>query len=146
MDTPLRLEDYFFPHVSTTADPNFSLSDNEEIPFPEIVVNVNETDAKNVFQLAVNISLEPKDDEHIIPYITNLVVIGIFSVAENWEDKIKLLKITGASMLYGAAREFLITITSRGPWDAYKLPTFSFLQAYSKSNPADDQEEDKKKF
>jgi preprotein translocase subunit SecB len=134
MDTPLRLEDYFFPHISSTADPKYSSTDDEEILSPDVKVELKGTDNPNVFQLALDISIELQGEGHNIPYFINLVTIGIFSVAENWDNKEKLLKVTGASMLYGAAREFLITITSRGPWPPFKLPTYSFLTAYIEQN------------
>jgi len=61
-----------------------------------------------------------------------LIAIGFFSVNAEWKDPLKLLEVTGASILYAAAREFLITITSRGPWGAIMLPTTSFLVMYNK--------------
>ncbi|MBU4260620.1 MAG: protein-export chaperone SecB [Proteobacteria bacterium] len=130
MNTPLRLENYFFPHISVTADPEYVGAETDEVTFPLVQSELQETDKPNNFQLAINIFVEPKNQEKPIPYIIHLVAIGMFSVADNWPDKEKLLKINGASILYAAAREFLITITSRGPWPCYTLPTYSFLLGY----------------
>ena len=44
----------------------------------------------------------------------------------HWEMML-LPEATGTSILYSAAREYLITVTSRGPWPALVLPTVSFM-------------------
>lgn len=70
-----------------------------------------------------------------------LVAVGFFEVNSDWPDPLKLLKINGATILYSAAREFLITITSRGPWGAIPLPATSFLALYNHKISARQQKE-----
>lgn len=60
-----------------------------------------------------------------------VVAVGIFEVIE-WPDPDKLLIINGSSILYSAAREFLINISNRGPWGGITLPVYSFLDHYNK--------------
>jgi preprotein translocase subunit SecB len=80
---------------------------------------------------------EPKKN----PYLIELIAVGFFEVNSDWPDPIKLLEINGATILYSAAREFLITITSRGPWGAIPLPATSFLALYNHKISARQQKE-----
>ena len=65
--------------------------------------------------------------KYFFPYAIHLVVVGLFTIDKKFPDHEKLLRVTGASMLYSAAREFIITVTSRGPWSEVIIPTVSFL-------------------
>ena len=70
--------------------------------------------------------------------------MGIFEISPEWpkEKVMDLLKITGASILYSAAREFLLITTSRLPWKPVMLPTISFAQVknnLSKNNKSQDE-------
>jgi preprotein translocase subunit SecB len=60
-------------------------------------------------------------------YVLNVIFQDLVLKAQNWPDPEKLLRVNGASILYSSAREFLITVTSRGPWAPMILPTISFL-------------------
>ncbi len=136
MDTPLSLNDYFFPIVQVVADPS-----SGDIP-PEkfkIDVTISVNDETNVYQVAVEIQSSPEDDQKKQQYTIHLVVVGLFEVDPLFPDIGKLLYTTGSSMLYSAAREFLITVTSRGPWSAVKLPTFSFLEKYNEERKGSDE-------
>jgi len=130
-DTPLLLEEYFFPVVQVVA--NSSTPEEEiELNFDiNVTLRENESEGKKLYQVAVDIHSTEEIEESKQPYTIHLVAIGIFSVVPEFPDIPKLLHITGSSMLYSAAREFLITITSRGPWDAISLPTFSFFNQYN---------------
>lgn len=130
MKAPLEIIDYFFPHIQVTADPLFDVK-SSKIPHYEVKSTVGEGDQDGLYQVVVEISSLPENDETRQAYAVQLVVVGIFRITEaNYPDSEKLLKITGASILYSAAREFLITVTSRGPWSKTVLPTVSFLRAH----------------
>lgn len=145
MDTPLQLDSYFFPHIQVTADPQFVPSKNESAPDLRIKVGVEREDKKNLYQVAVEIISQPESDEVRQPYTLHLVGIGLFTVDPKWPEPEKLLGITGASMIYSAAREFLITITSRGPWGQLMLPTTSFIKSFSDKPKTDNQKKPAKK-
>lgn len=132
MDTPLQLKEYFFPIVNVTADPHY---DSENPVWPDVSLNVqlNKDEKTDLYQVAVEINAASTDEEKIAPYAIELLAVGAFTVHPEWDNIEKLLKVTGASILYSAAREFIITITSRGPWPAYHLPTASFLNMYEEA-------------
>jgi preprotein translocase subunit SecB len=67
------------------------------------------------------------------PYAFRVVLVGFFSAA-SWvkpEDEERTVKIQGASVLYGMAREIVRAMTGRGPHRPVMLPTVSFYEQAS---------------
>lgn len=145
MDSPLEIKSYFFPHVVVTADPLYVEAENNTSPHYDIKVAVDRDDERDNYQVAVEIVSEPESEDKRQAYSVHLVGIGIFTVHPDWPDPEKLLRINGASIIYSAAREFLITITSRGPWESVHLPTFSFLKSYKEQLSASEKKPEVKK-
>jgi preprotein translocase subunit SecB len=71
------------------------------------------------------------------PYKLDLQITGFFEVLPDYpENKVKeLIRITGASLLYSGAREYVLGFTSRGPWGPVLLPTISFLEPNQQEEP-----------
>jgi preprotein translocase subunit SecB len=131
MDTHLKLEQYFFPHIQVSADPTCDdISRVNDIDY-EVKVGLAKHEEEEKYQLTLEISSFPEDDDSTQPYSMQVVVIGIFEVVD-WPDPEKLLLINGSSILYSAAREFVITTSSRGPWGPLTLPVYSFLKHFQK--------------
>lgn len=126
MNPPLIVKEYFFPFVQVSADPDITSEESAVMDF-ETKVAVDKDPDNNTYQVTLEITAMPEDETKRIPYAIHLIVVGMFSVDEKWPDPEKLLKVNGASILYSAAREFIITVTSRGPWPPTTLPTISFL-------------------
>ncbi len=144
---PLQLESSFFQRLEINA---------EKSPAPEgsggeyrfgftADLSVNNQDP---LQYRVDIGVNGAAvDDGWAPYRFQVDIFGIFRLPEEREDKEKLLLLTGAAMLYGAAREMLTIVTGRLPWGAFVLPTVSpdiFLQVArqrSKPNPPTTQPE-----
>jgi len=113
--------------VKVSADPEASEEKNNNALEFRTKVDVIKTKENNGnYQVSLSISSYPESEEKRTAYTVELIAIGFFSVNAEWKDPLKLLEVTGASILYAAAREFLITITSRGPWGAIMLPTTVF--------------------
>jgi len=133
MNPPLTVKNYFFPFVQVAADAEFDSSEGvPEIAF-ETKVAVEKAPDNDTYQVMLEITAFPENEKKKIPYSIHLIAVGLFSVSKEWEDPEKLLKINGASILYSSAREFIITITSRGPWPPVLLPTISFIPAEEKA-------------
>lgn len=136
MSSPLVLKEYFFPVFQVVALPKFSADrDVSDLEY-SVDVGLLKAEKGNEYQLSVEIRTADfeKSDENQPSYDINLVALGIFEVNPKWPEPEKLVKINGASILYSAAREFLITITSRGPWGAVTLPTVSFNREFGKKD------------
>lgn len=128
MKPPLTINKYFFPYVEVAADPEFNPHEQEKQRASiETKVSLETIKEKDLYQVMLEITLFPEDEKRKVPYSIRLVAVGLFNVDPNVKDPEKLLEINGASILYSSAREFLITITSRGPWSPIFLPTISFI-------------------
>lgn len=123
---PIDLKSYFFPFVQVAADPEFNEEQQEISPDIEVKSAVEHDESNGIYQVTLSITVLPETEEAKLPYGIELIAVGLFTVIDKVEDPVRMLKINGASILYSAAREFLITITSRGPWPSFVLPTASF--------------------
>lgn len=141
---PLELKKYFFPFVQVAADAEYEPSAKKISPHFEVRTTVEHDEENGIYQVALEIFAEPEDEKSKIPYSIHLITVGLFTVDENFPDREKLLKVTGASLLYSAAREFIITVTSRGPWPQVIIPTISFLQQETKKTNQLDADKTKK--
>lgn len=131
--SPLQLEHYFFAEVHCKASPeppepdeeNFGPADPAQFS-TELKMFKGESDP-NYYQ----IQLEIKSADEVASgaaYEILLHVIGYFRVNPDFtHDQLEhLVQINGASVLYSAARDFVLTLTSRGPWGPLMLPTVNF--------------------
>lgn len=126
MMPPLVVKEYFFPFVQVAAD--FEYDSTEELPKVdfETKVAIDQDPDNGTYQVTLEITALPENEDKKIPYAIHLIAVGLFSVGAEVKDPEKLVRINGSSILYSAAREFIITITSRGPWQSVILPTVSF--------------------
>lgn len=130
---PLELKHHFFTEVLVTA--------NQDVPHEEIkqgkqfgcevnmevgVVDSPDNDREFQVQLSITAVEAPS---HVMGYRVKLVAVGFIVVAEDIpaERRKGLVHVVGASILYGAAREFLYGITMRGPYPPIYLPTTTFI-------------------
>ncbi len=128
---PIQMEKNFFEHAQIIPNKNFVQS-TESIFFETSIwssVYSNPQD-KTRFLLKMLIKL-PNPPHPNVPMISSFMAVGAFIVKEDYgpgeNEKAFLVKTTGGGMLYGAAREFILQMTSRCNWD-YRplyLPTFS---------------------
>ena len=138
-NTPLQLEDYFFNKILIQSNPEFSKEEELEggegseggfrakVNLETLQNNQDETK----FQLNLKIGGFEGVNGQQPPYDIELEVVGLFTVSASYpEEKVlKLVQINGASILYSAAREFVLMITGRGQWGSFTIPTTNFSQA-----------------
>jgi len=136
--SPLQLKTYSYPRILCEADLNFD--PGRKKGSSNLVVKVRTSlnpHPKNRREWRVVLDILAVSPDRSIPYKIDLQVIGFFEVETAFpEEKIPdLVRITGASILYSGAREFVLGITSRGPWPAVPLPTISFVEPDQKKQP-----------
>jgi len=87
MNSPLDLEEYFFPVVQVVANPDApEEEDVNQLDFG-IKTHLRKSASDDVYQMSVEISSPPKDDDEVNQaYKINLLVVGIFRVHPEWED------------------------------------------------------------
>jgi preprotein translocase subunit SecB len=130
---PLAMTDHFFTEISVVANhavppPDaqdgkiFGYDFNLDVDVAESPIN----DREYQVQLTIRADEQPGC---LKGYDIKLVAVGFFVVDAGVEEsrQKEIAGIIGSTLLYGAAREFLYTLTLRGPHPAVYLPTTSFI-------------------
>ena len=136
--SPLQLKHYHFVSLALSAREDFnseSLADNEGAypDFeginlqPEVSLFSNDDAGEcGPYLLRLAMAYEPEAGE--FPYSFEVVLEGVFALAEGADiaDCKKTVVINGASMLYSAAREQLMTLSGRHLYGPMLLPSLDF--------------------
>ncbi len=70
------------------------------------------------------------------PYTGQIALRGLYRVHSSYKhDPKRLVRVTGASMLFGVAREMLSAITARSPNGLMTLPSVSFYEPPPQKKP-----------
>ena len=138
MLTPsLQLERSFFTDVHIQADPKHVLGKGEvEVTTSQTLGRASQDGSRWVVEL--DIAIAGKQGSIAPPYHIHLHSVGTFLFGKADVDeaqKARLLAITGVSILYSQAREYLLILTARGPWGSFQLPTVSFVDARPTQQP-----------
>jgi hypothetical protein len=69
----------------------------------------------------------------------HLTVLGIFQVHPDFDEekRFDLVRMNGGSLLLGAVREMVLTVTSRSARGPFELPTFDARMFLKDEPPAD---------
>lgn len=143
--SPLQLEKYYIKEFWYSVKDEFVDRElqKEEIVFPSLLAKVeknrSEDDPRHWrFELSVKSNDEISKD---FPYALGIILIGFFNISEDYpEERVDILAtVNGPSLLYSAAREAIVTMTSRTLYPAVVLPSIMFLP----SSTAQDQQEQK---
>jgi len=125
----LRLERHFVVRFSMNAYPGTPPEDEEFSTLVETETTVLRDEADpSRYQVALTIRFGD-DEDTPSAYSGELVMVGFFYLDEGYPEKKheSLLHVTGSSLLYSAAREFLAMVTGRGIWEPIYLDTVSFI-------------------
>jgi preprotein translocase subunit SecB len=130
--SPLILHDYFVTELVFSVNMSFDADKATALCFDDLAIErellpLGQDSLKWQMTLRVRQQAPPEKNT---PYAFSLVLVGILEVSPNCpEDKRKqLAEVNGASMLFGAAREIIRSVTSRGPYLQILLPSVSFYQ------------------
>ena len=125
---PLQLEFHYYEEVHTKLSEDF-IPTSEPIKYETGIwstIFANPEDPlKYVLRMKISIPHPPND---AIPITAQFGVVGVFQLDESIpiEKRASLVKITGASMLYSASREFIFMVTFRtSPFPPFYLRTLS---------------------
>ncbi|MCF8105806.1 MAG: protein-export chaperone SecB [Desulfohalobiaceae bacterium] len=130
---PINLDFHFFSNVNIVANQNLvpaELNSGEHFENYDIETEVNVLrNENNPFNFQITLEIHYDNKEFEKAYEFGLKIVGFFTVDENQDQEQleKCVNVLGPSILYGAAREFLLTITNRGPYPPVYLPTVSFV-------------------
>jgi preprotein translocase subunit SecB len=125
--SPLQLREHGFNTVRVRAIAGGSLSNQPSlkpaISFERQAANHNQ------WRLVLSLQLGSKDPAKAFAYEGEMEVYGLVEVTGKVPDdrKEQLALVNGFSLLYSAAREMLLNITSRSRHGGVTLPTISFV-------------------
>lgn len=130
--SPLQLNSYYIKEFAYSVKQEFVDRQDAAITlkFPRLSADVQDSQAEDDprqwrFELAITSRDEQSTD---FPYSLKIVLVGFFTVLDTWKpERIETLaRINAPSVLYSAAREALVTVTSRTGYPALVLPTVFF--------------------
>lgn len=126
----LDLTGHFFPEVQVRANPEVTQEtlDSGDAYDIDFVTNVrlSQSDERpDNYLIEFNLCTDKKQADKA--WEISVTVVGSFVLPECEEQKrIGIVMVNGQSMLYGIVREFLYSLTSKGPFDPVYLPTITF--------------------
>ena len=121
----LQLERYFFSKVSIEASKQ--ITPPSQMGAETGLEAARNSKDQNRYLLSLTVTLTSPQNAPA-PYCGEVQVLGLFLVNPDvpQDKQEKLVSVTGASILYGVAREMITNVTARGPWPAVMLPCVNF--------------------
>lgn len=113
-DVPTRAAGFNFEGVNIRAKVGIALKKGQE-------------DDPRDFLVSLEITIDNKEGK-LSPYCVDVGVVGVFNVLPSLpkEKREDLLTVNGASILYGAIREMVLSLTSRFASGSLTLPGMNF--------------------
>lgn len=124
MISPLQVDFYHFNNIAIKARKNIPEEVDPEKSSIRIDFSLKVRDnGDNKFAILLELAISP-DEISGFPYEVKVELEGQFLVSESVPEKEreKAARLLGGSILVGAAREQVATITSRGPHSSFLIP------------------------
>lgn len=131
---PITLLEYFTTDLALSANPEFEPEKPLETNTGDFDVRINQQPAPKEaddhrWQVTIEIVHQAAKGTNF-PYAFRVVLVGFFKCETSVkpDDEERTVKIQGASVLFGMAREIVRAMTGRGPYRPVILPTVSFYE------------------
>lgn len=137
MLSAIQIKQHVFTHVEVVCDPDcLKAPENESY---EVTLSATEPTQETddaPWKMNVDVRFGPSDKAQPVRYRGHLTVMGFFDVHPDFaEDKrLDLVRTNGGSLLLGAIREMVLTLTSRSARGPFELPTFDARMFLKKPN------------
>ena len=120
----IKLNRYFFTKVLVLANPAYDPKGNNLGSHVSNHLSVNrpeDNESAYLGELKVSIPLDKGENP---PYEIDISVFGMIDITgEGQEEEIsRAVQLVLMQTLYGATRELVLLLTSRGPWPGFLLP------------------------
>lgn len=128
--SPIQLEAYALLDLSYRANLGHKVDQPTEYGYEDIAVHetcVRTKEDERVWALTLSVRVQPKPESNA-PYSISLQLSGLVRALPELksDDVDSLMRINGASLLYGVAREVVRQTTSLGPFPALLIPSVTF--------------------
>ena len=138
--SPLQLEGYFLKGLRFSLNDRLESMPSRSTAYDNIGIKVNAeatTRDNDPLKWRCELTVESNEDPKLNrPYTFCITFVGFFHVVKGYpSERVELLARTNApALLFSAAREALVLLTSRGPYPAIVLPSVTFLEPRSPSS------------
>lgn len=129
--SPIQLSQAVFTDVRITAQQDAYVAPdsvfNTQVEFGAKPIS----DDQLAWNVVVRVHIKQANDKKPT-YLGTVECVGLFQVHPQLpkENVEKFVFVNGTSILYGAVRELISTITARGPWPSITLVSQSFSASY----------------
>ena len=137
---PLQLEELFYDQLVVTARHGAAPAKEPEGNLRTDARFSHSTDDDRLWRVELEVGLGADAGSPPPKYEVAVHAVGVFRIHPEFPEEAipKLVGITGTSIVYTSVRDFLMTITSRGPWGVLLLPTTSFTDVELRSESDDE--------
>lgn len=143
--SPLQLEGYFLKELQFALLDELKGVPSASAKYDAIGIKVDaDTTPRDDDRLKWRCELtveSSSESDRMMPYTFRITFVGFFRVSKGYPaERIEIMARTNApAVLYSAAREALVPLTSRGPYAAIILPSVTFLDPTVAAVPAQDE-------
>lgn len=128
---PLQLKTYYLNELHFVVNDEYEIApDNSiHIDLGDLLVSAqparHQTDSLQ-WQFVLRLALQ--DPKERYPFTFSVEMVGYFSIDPDWpvEKQEELAHVNAPALLYSAARDLIMTITSRSYHTPFTLPTITF--------------------
>jgi preprotein translocase subunit SecB len=126
--SPLQILKHEFEHIEIVANSTGSDDGNVRLNIDR-VFSPRDDDPRN-WRLVLRVGFGSDEEGQQTPYKGLVEIVGYFLVAPGFpDDKMEeLIRVTGASILWGACREMIANLTARSSQGMITLPSISFVE------------------
>lgn len=130
--SPLQILKHEFERIEVVASDKGSEDSQTAINIQRLFAPHD--DDPNNWRLVLTISFGSTEPGKETPYKGLVVITGYFLIVGSLpeEKKEELIRVTGASILWGSCREMIANLTARSSRGMIVLPSVSFVEANSK--------------
>ncbi len=123
MHSPIQLVDHKIYRIN--LDTRQVSGENSELKFSHAISSERNPDHPNLWLVRLDVQIKPAAKAEAAPYLGEVAMIGIFRLDPEFpeEQAERMVYFNGGSILYGAVRELICSITSRGIHGPILLPT-----------------------
>lgn len=125
--SPIKIHSQDFTEVSIQSQEDPEEGGANTLDVSTHLVRCKDKESEWILQLSITVGA--KAEEKRTSYLAHIDIRGHYQVHPSYSgDPERLVRITGASILYGAAREMICNITSRCNNGMLTLPSVSFFE------------------
>lgn len=141
--SPLHLDQYFFTriHLDACEDPACEDIKGAGALRTQTQCQPHSEDPLQ-WMVTLKVIIEKQPNGDCPPYTAELEAVGLFTIDDNFPEarRTALVQANAPAVLFGAIREMLTNLTSRGPYQPVNLGTVTFIDDIKSEQSSDEQE------